>query len=1008
MNLKSSDSTDKARAYPGSDAPHEPPHVPRNGQGVLQYPRLQLKTLVGANSKKRRRGENFRVGTWNVGSLTGKGREIVDVMERRKIKVMCVQETKWKGERAKILGNGYKLYYCGVNQRRNGVGIIVEESLTRNIIKVDRVSDRLICVKVVLGKNIVSFVSGYAPQQGCQEEEKEAYRELMWEYLRNIPDSEGIIIGGDLNSHVGETGNGFESVHGGKGFGIRNNEGERLLEMAEGLDLFVANTNFQKKESHLITYKSGQHESQIDYLITRKRDRRTIMDCKVIPGEPVTRQHRLLVMDLRMGKVRKKKRTTVKKIKVWDLKGEKKLEYKQKVRERREAWQQVVQENGNSREVEWNEMKTILPEVAAQVCGVTSGIAHRRSDSWWWNSKVQEAIKEKKVMRKVSDENPDDAQVRERYNEAKKKAKKVVAQSRSIASKSLYDKLGTLEGEQMIYRIAKTRERAKRDIEECSYIKNRNGNILTEGNDIKKRWKEYFDELLNVENDQGILEEALPIYGPVENIYREEVKKAIEKMKNNKASGPTGVVIEMIKALEEEGIEWVWELLRTCWEEEGKPTDWEESEMVTIYKQKGDSMECENYRGIKLLEHILKLLERVIESKLRTLVDIHEMQFGFMPGKSTVDAIFIIRQVQEKFLEGNRKLYWCFVDLEKAFDRVPREVVYWSLRKRGVPERLIGIIRSLYEGAKTMVRTRYGKTDAFEVKVGLHQGSALSPFLFAVVMDVLSEDVRGAMLWDLLFADDLVITAESMEELQERYEAWRECLERGGLRINIRKTEVMLSSREGREELHITSGDGGELKQVTSFKYLGSVMSEEGGCDLEVRQRIKAAWAKWREVSGVILDRKVPMKLRMKIYKTVIRPVLLYGAETWALRRKEEGVLERTEMKMLRWILGVSLMERIESDEIRKRVGICKITDKARESRLRWYGHVRRRDDDSLIRKAFDLGIEGRRSRGRQKLRWRDVIERDMKAMDIEHTDVHNRQEWRRRTRAADPIGRWD
>ena len=307
-----------------------------------------------------------------------------------------------------------------------------------------------------------------------------------------------------------------------------------------------------------------------------------------------------------------------------------------------------------------------------------------------------------------------------------------------------------------------------------------------------------------------------------------------------------------------------------------------------------------------------------------------------------------------------------------------------------------------------MVRTRYGKTDAFEVKVGLHQGSALSPFLFAVVMDVLSEDVREAMLWDLLFADDLVITAESMEELQERYEAWRECLERGGLRINIRKTEVMLSSREGREELHITSGDGGELKQVTSFKYLGSVMSEEGGCDLEVRQRIKAAWAKWREVSGVILDRKVPMKLRMKIYKTVIRPVLLYGAETWALRRKEEGVLERTEMKMLRWILGVSLMERIESDEIRKRVGICKITDKARESRLRWYGHVRRRDDDSLIRKAFDLGIEGRRSRGRQKLRWRDVIERDMKAMDIEHTDVHNRQEWRRRTRAADPIGRWD
>ena len=930
-------------------------------------------------------------------------------MERRKIKVMCVQETKWKGESAKVLGNGYKLYYCGVNQRRNGVGIILEESLTRNIINVDRVSDRLICMKLVLGKNIVNFVSGYAPQQGCQEEEKDAYRELLWEYIRNIPNSEAVIIGGDLNCHVGETANGFEDVHGGKGFGVRNSEGERLLEMAEGLDLFIANTNFQKKVQHLITYKSGQNESQIDFLITRKRDRRTIMDCKVIPGEPVIMQHRLLVMDLRMGKVRKKKRTTVKKIKVWKLKDEKKIEYKQKVRERREAWQQgEIPENGNSREAEWKEMKTILPEVATQVCGVTGGTAYRERDSWWWNGEVQEAIKEKKATRKVSDENPNDIQARERYNDAKKKAKKAVAQSRSVASRPLYEKLGTPEGEQMIYRIAKSRERARRDIEECNYIKNRNGSILIKDEEIKRRWKEYFEELLNVENERGMLQEVPPILGPVENIYREEVKDAIQKMKSNKASGPTGVVIEMIKALEEEGIEWVWNLLKTCWVEEGKPSDWEESEMVTLYKQKGDSMECENYRGIKLMEHILKLLERVIEGKLRKIIDIHGMQFGFMPGKSTIDAIFITRQVQEKFLEGNRKLYWCFVDLEKAFDRVPREVVYWSLRKRRVPERLIGMIRSLYDGARTVVRTKCGKTDAFEVKVGLHQGSALSPFLFAVVIDVLSENVRESMLWDLLFADDLVITAETMEELQERYEAWKECLERGGLRVNIRKTEVMLSSREGREELHIMSGDGGELKQATSFKYLGSVISEEGGCDVEVRQRTKAAWAKWRQVSGVILDKRIPLKLRVKIYKTVIRPVLLYGAEAWALRRKEEGVLERTEMRMLRWILGVSLMERIESEEIRKRVGVCKITDKARESRLRWYGHVARRDEDSLIRKVHDMGIEGRRSRGRQKIRWRDVIGRDMKALDIEHIDVHNRQEWKRRTRAADPIGRWD
>ena len=419
-----------------------------------------------------------------------------------------------------------------------------------------------------------------------------------------------------------------------------------------------------------------------------------------------------------------------------------------------------------------------------------------------------------------------------------------------------------------------------------------------------------------------------------------EVNAAIQSMKLNKASGPTGVVIDMIRALDEAGTEWLWELIETIWKEEGMPFDWEESEMVYIYKQKGDAMECGNYRGIKLMEHALKVFERVIVGKLRKIVSIHEMQFGFMPGKSTVDAIFITRQVQEKFLEGNRKLYWCFVDLEKAFDRVPREVMYWCLRKRGVPERLVNMIKMIYKGARTVVRTRSGKTEPFEVKVGLHQGSALSPFLFAVVMDVLSENVRRDMLWDLLFADYLVITAETEEQLQERYRAWQENLERGGLRVNVGKTEVMISSRGGREDLHIRTTAGEELKQTTSFKYLGSVISEEGGCELEVRQRIKAGWAKWRQVSGVILDKKVPMKLRIKVYKTVIRPVLLYGSETWAMRRKEEGALERTEMRMLRWILGISLLERIESEDIRKRAGVCKITDKACESRMRWYGHV--------------------------------------------------------------------
>ena len=116
------------------------------------------------------------------------------------------------------------------------------------------------------------------------------------------------------------------------------------------------------------------------------------------------------------------------------------------------------------------------------------------------------------------------------------------------------------------------------------------------------------------------------------------------------------------------------------------------------------------------------------------------MQFGFMPGKGTSDAIFIVRQVQEKHQAKKKMLYYAFVDLEKEFDRVPREVVRWALRKLCVDEWLIRTVMALYTEACTVVRTDAGLSESFELNVGLHQGLVLNPLLFAVVMDVVSSE----------------------------------------------------------------------------------------------------------------------------------------------------------------------------------------------------------------------------------------------------------------------------
>ena len=178
---------------------------------------------------------------------------------------------------------------------------------------------------------------------------------------------------------------------------------------------------------------------------------------------------------------------------------------------------------------------------------------------------------------------------------------------------------------------------------------------------------------------------------------------------------------------------------------EGKVPDWCKSWIVSVYKGKGDAMECGSYRGIKLLEHAMKVFERVVEARVRERVDINDMQFGFRSGKGTTDAIFIVRQLQEKYLARKRDLWMAFVDLEKAFHRVPREVLWWALREVGVQERLLKVIQSMYAGATTAIKRQEGESEEFEVKVGVHQGSVLSPLLFIIVMEALSRKFRTGL-----------------------------------------------------------------------------------------------------------------------------------------------------------------------------------------------------------------------------------------------------------------------
>ncbi|KAK3536377.1 hypothetical protein QTP86_008861 [Hemibagrus guttatus] len=237
-------------------------------------------------------------------------------------------------------------------------------------------------------------------------------------------------------------------------------------------------------------------------------------------------------------------------------------------------------------------------------------------------------------------------------------------------------------------------------------------------------------------------------------------------------------------------------------------------------------------------------------------------------------------------------------DLEKAYDRVPREELWYCMRKSGVAEKYVRVVQDMYERNRTVVRCAVGQTEEFKVEVGLHQGSALSPFLFAMVMDQLSEKVRQESPSTMMFADDIVICSKSREQAEENLERWRFALERRGMKVSCSKTEYMcVNEREGSGTVRL---QGEEVKKVQEFKYLGSTVQSNGECGKEVKKRVQAGWNGWKKVSGVLCDRKISARIKGKVYRTVVRPAMLYGLEKRRRRRRIRFADETTALGLIR------------------------------------------------------------------------------------------------------------
>jgi hypothetical protein len=211
----------------------------------------------------------------------------------------------------------------------------------------------------------------------------------------------------------------------------------------------------------------------------------------------------------------------------------------------------------------------------------------------------------------------------------------------------------------------------------------------------------------------------------------------------------------------------------------------------------------------------------------------------------------------------------------------------------------------MYNNIVTSVRTSDGDTNDFPINIGLHQAWALSPYLFALVMDEVTRDIQGGISWCMLFADDVILVDESRTGVDQKLELWRRTLKAKGFRLSRSKIEYMKYNFSATtQEKGDVRLDGQVVPKKDTFLYLVSMLQKNKDIDEDVSHRIKAGWLKWRQASGVLCDPRAPLKLKGKFYNTAIRPAILYGAECWSTKRRHVQQLSVVEIRMLRWICG--------------------------------------------------------------------------------------------------------
>jgi len=972
--------------------------LPSKKQLVQEQTNLPRDRVFGKSTGKRKKDLLF--GTWNVRTLykSGAVHNIVNEVEKYKVKLTALQEIRWTNT-GTININETTIFYGGcTEQRQLGTGFAVHKDLVPAVKEFKDINPRMSVLTIEAQWFDISFVNVHAPTEDKSQDEKEAFYEQLENALNLIPSNRIQIVLGDLNAKVGKE-KMFRQVTGGHSLHDETNDnGTKLIDFAIGNGLVIRSTMFPHKNIHKGTWRSpdGRYTNQIDHILVNSRFKNGIQDVRSIRGADSDSDHYLIRGKMKI-KLKKRPHTRMEQLTRYDVA---KLDDPNRINTfRHKIRQEFINYDFKSIvtvDEKWNKTKDILNKISDDVIG-----KQKKTKKPWFNDTCMKALKRKKETRKQWLNDIDNVEKENNYIICKKEVNNIIRYEKRRYTKNMLEE--TEEHQKMnrsrllFQNINALRKGFKK---QEKFLKNCDGMLITDPNDILDKWKDYFENLLNC--DEPIDTFNWTDVEPNESEYlppsRIEIAEQIKRLKNHKTPGEDGIQAEILKKLDEEAISNIHNLVDLVWKEEKIPEDWRTALVCPIYK-KNDPLECNNYRGIALLNTTYKVLSYCILDRIKPISEgiLGDYQGGFRPNRSTTDLIFTIRQIFQKMWEFDKEVYTLFVDFEKAYDSIHRPTLFKILKEFNMPKKLINLIKATMENSEIKIKVANSTSKPFKVTSGLRQGDALSPILFNLVLEKVVRDMNiseGVTLGQskiglLAYADDIAILGDNIEIVKIHCKKLMDAANKVGLRINDKKTEYMKLNRKDRTYRHGESMnvDGHIFQRVPQFKYLGVLLTQDNELKVEISKRMQLANNCYFGVGTLLKSRSISLNLKIKIYMTLIRPVVLYGSETWAPRKIEEIKLDTFERKILRRIYGPCFDSRTQEWRIRTNEELqnlfqrsC-ISNEIKKRRLLWAGHAWRKKD-AMINTVIREEPKGKRPLGRPRLRWEDCVKKDVKEVD--------------------------